>query len=189
MIYTIHGFTAGAFTLSIDCCAGTLKLDRSLAQSCCATSRAELHPSTSSHFPLSPCAFDVLVNNCLAEVLGKTQPSASGRRTRSVCASRSSRNKLTKMTKQGSNMDKKDVNTDVKNHSFPMHGDLLYDIICIHINSHSHFYNISIHNINLSWESQCHEPTIWGWFVNHQHAAPSCWSSATWTAKLLAPLP
>lgn len=110
--------------LSIDCCAGTLKLDRSHAQSCCATSRAELHPSTSSHFPLSPCAFDVLVSNCPAEVLGKTQPSASGRRTRSVCASRSSRNKLTKTAKQGSNMDKKDVNTHVKSHSLPMHGDL-----------------------------------------------------------------
>lgn len=40
--------------LSIDCCAGTLKLDRSLAQSCCATSRAELpHPPTSI-FPFSP---------------------------------------------------------------------------------------------------------------------------------------
>ena len=54
-----------------------------------------------------------------------------------MSGSRSSRNKLTKMAKKGSNMDKKDVNTHVKSHSFPMHGDVqvLYDIIrvCIHI--------------------------------------------------------
>ena len=72
-----------------------------------------------------------------------------------MSGSRSSRNKLTKMAKKGSNMDKKDVNTHthVKSHSFPMHGDVqvLYDIIrvCnVFIYSHSYIViHIFIHNI------------------------------------------